>query len=67
LGPVTFSDIPASPGDVVTVLDEDAQRHFKLGSTRTIKLVRMGNGRYQFSDHFGKFAVHSYRIGPPGF
>ena len=64
IGEVIFRDIPASPGDVVTVLDEDAQGNFKLGSTRTIKLEKMDNGKYKFSDNFGKFSVHSYRIGP---
>ena len=64
LGKVTFSHIPSSPSDVVTVLDEDAQGNFKLGSTRTIKLDRMDNSKYKCSDNFGKFAVHSYRIGP---
>ena len=65
LGEVTFSNIPASPGDVVTVLDENSQGDFELGSTRTIALERTENGRYRFGDDFAPFAAHSYRIGPP--
>lgn len=59
LGKVTFSNIPVSSGDVVTVMDEDINDNFKLGCTRQITL----NGSC-FSDNFGKLAVHVYKIGP---
>ena len=62
LGKVTFSNIKTPAGATVTVLDED-EAGFKLGQTRKIELKEK-DGRSSFTDNFGKFAVHVYKIGP---
>ena len=62
IGEVTFSNIKAPAGATVTVLDEDEAGKFKLGQTRKIELKEKA-GSSSFTDNFGKFAVHVYKIG----
>ena len=63
LGRVTFSNITVGRRASVTVLDEDPSGKFKLGSRRKIDLRGTRDSK-NFSDNFGKLAVHSYKIGP---
>ncbi len=60
----TFDNLQVEEGSVVTVLDEDSEGNFKLGSCRQIKLTKTNQG-YSFTDEFGKLASHVYRIGVP--
>ena len=63
-GLVTFDlgklELPV--GSKLIALDEDQNGQFSLGGHRELKLVEK-DGRVGFSDEFGVFASHVYRIG----
>lgn len=63
-GNVTFDlgNICLPQGAKVIVLDEDADGKLSLGSRREIALVTK-EGRVSFTDAFGIYASHVYRIG----
>lgn len=63
LGEVTFGNIKAPAGAVVTVLDEVGAGRFKPGGRRKVALEQQG-GACRFTDNFGELSVHVYRIGP---
>jgi|GEM_PF-1334242 len=63
-GLVTFDlgNLPLPIGSTIIALDEDQSGQFSLGGRRALKLVEK-EGRVGFSDEFGAFASHVYRIG----
>ena len=67
LGTVTIDlgTLPITANSVVKVMNEDAQGNLQLNSQRTIFLQSNGSGGYMFTDNFGGFAAHAYKIEVP--